>query len=106
MHSIITNKPFMYGDYAYPWYGQLIGWVMAASSVMWIPLYAVYKIVTNKGKLEDVCIGKLRKVVLGIFYLMNFLKILKLSEIEMLKLNKLNQLSETYCEAEAENLMI
>jgi len=98
----------MYGDYAYPWYGQLIGWVMAASSVMWIPLYAVYKIVTNKGKLEDVCIGKIGKVILGIFCLNNFyfLKILKLSEIEMLRLNKLNQLSETYCEAEAENLVI
>ena len=34
---------------------KLTGWTMAASSVIWIPVYAIYKIITNKEKFKDVC---------------------------------------------------
>ena len=54
MFSIIQTEPFMYNSYLYPWYGELIGWAMAFSSVGLIPIYAAYKILTNKGPFREV----------------------------------------------------
>lgn len=34
----------------------LKGWVMALSSMIWVPLYAVYKVIANKESFRDVCI--------------------------------------------------
>lgn len=71
--SFIQNEPFSYKSYSYPWYGTVIGWVMALSSVLWIPLYAIYKVIINEG---------------------NFRDILSLNQDEMIKINKLNKSSE------------
>lgn len=52
--SFFNVEPFMYGDYLYPWYGQYAGWLMALSAPSLIPLYALYKTLTNKGSFKDI----------------------------------------------------
>lgn len=38
--------------YFYPWWGELIGWFMALVSMMMIPTYAIYYLITTKGSLS------------------------------------------------------
>uniref|UniRef100_A0AAY4ASV6 Transporter n=1 Tax=Denticeps clupeoides TaxID=299321 RepID=A0AAY4ASV6_9TELE len=46
---IITYKPITYNDYVYPGWSVFIGFCMALSSVICIPLYALYKIAVSDG---------------------------------------------------------
>lgn len=52
--NIASIQPFMYKDYAFPWYGEMIGWMLAFSSILCIPIYATYKCLTNLGNLREV----------------------------------------------------
>jgi len=52
--SLIKYERFTYKEYVYPWWGELLGWCMAFSSMLVIPIYAVYKITNNKGTLKEV----------------------------------------------------
>lgn len=54
LYSLINYERFKYKDYVYPWWGELIGWLMALSSMLIIPIYAVYKIFTSEGSLREV----------------------------------------------------
>lgn len=54
LFKVINYTPFTYNDYVFPWYGEMIGLLMSASSPIFIPIYAIYKIATNKGKLIDI----------------------------------------------------
>jgi solute carrier family 6 GABA transporter-like protein 1 len=57
-YSLIKYEPFKYKSYVYPWWGELIGWLMALSSMGVIPIYAVYKIIITPGTLREVCFTK------------------------------------------------
>jgi hypothetical protein len=37
-----TWKPVKYQNYEYPWWGHVIGWCMAFSSILMIPGYLIY----------------------------------------------------------------
>lgn len=51
--SIIQYRPPKYArTYFYPWWGELIGWFMALISMMMIPTYAIYYLITTKGSLS------------------------------------------------------
>uniref|UniRef100_L7LYL2 Transporter n=1 Tax=Rhipicephalus pulchellus TaxID=72859 RepID=L7LYL2_RHIPC len=55
--SIIQYRPPEYArTYFYPWWGELIGWFMALVSMMMIPTYAIYYLMTTKGSLSKVCL--------------------------------------------------
>ncbi|GBM50473.1 Sodium- and chloride-dependent GABA transporter 2 [Araneus ventricosus] len=43
MFCIIDYSPLVYAQvYTYPWWGEMLGWLIALSSMIWIPLYAFY----------------------------------------------------------------
>lgn len=54
LYSLISYERFKYKDYVYPWWGELIGWLMAFSSMAIIPIYAIFKIFTTQGSLREV----------------------------------------------------
>ncbi|KAL2097231.1 hypothetical protein ACEWY4_006438 [Coilia grayii] len=47
--TVIQYKPITYGDYVYPQWSLAIGFLMALSSVVCIPIYALYKIAMSDG---------------------------------------------------------
>lgn len=67
--SLIKYTPLKYNnEYVYPWWGYVIGWLLALSSMVCIPLWMVYKIGTSHGTIKEVrvsvlcynCISNLR----------------------------------------------
>lgn len=53
--SLIKYTPLKYNnEYVYPWWGYVIGWLLALSSMVCIPLWMVYKISTTQGTLKEV----------------------------------------------------
>ena len=42
--------------YKYPFWSNVMGWIIVASSCMFIPIIAIYQILKAKGSLNDVCI--------------------------------------------------
>ena len=53
-YSLLRYKPLEYMDYLYPWWGQFIGWLLALSSMLCIPGYAIYLWVKTEGTFEEV----------------------------------------------------
>ncbi|XP_033471111.1 sodium- and chloride-dependent GABA transporter 2-like isoform X1 [Epinephelus lanceolatus] len=52
--SLIKYTPLKYNnEYVYPWWGYAIGWLLALSSMVCIPLWMVYKISTTQGTLRE-----------------------------------------------------
>ncbi|KAJ7380043.1 hypothetical protein OS493_010750 [Desmophyllum pertusum] len=51
--SLVTYTPLKYDGYEYPVWGQAIGWIMALSSIMCIPVVMIYKIATTPGSFEQ-----------------------------------------------------
>jgi hypothetical protein len=41
-------------NYKYPWWGELIGWFLALSSMSCIPGYAIYKYLNTTGDFSEV----------------------------------------------------
>uniref|UniRef100_H2ZHG9 Transporter n=1 Tax=Ciona savignyi TaxID=51511 RepID=H2ZHG9_CIOSA len=47
---LISHKPLTYNrTYEYPWWGLLIGWCLALSSMLCIPVVAAYQLITAPG---------------------------------------------------------
>ncbi|XP_060783026.1 sodium- and chloride-dependent creatine transporter 1-like [Neoarius graeffei] len=47
---LVNYKPLTYKKtYMYPWWGEMIGWWMALSSMLCIPLSVIYKLIMAKG---------------------------------------------------------
>ncbi|KAG8194818.1 hypothetical protein JTE90_017257 [Oedothorax gibbosus] len=54
LFSLLDYKPVVYGgDYQYPWWGEMLGWLIGLSSMLWIPLYAIYYVCTAEGTLKE-----------------------------------------------------
>uniref|UniRef100_A0A8C5PB97 Solute carrier family 6 member 13 n=1 Tax=Leptobrachium leishanense TaxID=445787 RepID=A0A8C5PB97_9ANUR len=52
--SLVKYTPLQYNKrYVYPWWGDAIGWLLALSSMVCIPLWVCYKLSTIKGSLTD-----------------------------------------------------
>ncbi|XP_064415508.1 sodium- and chloride-dependent glycine transporter 1 isoform X1 [Latimeria chalumnae] len=47
--TVIQYKPITYNDYVYPTWGLTLGFLMALSSVICIPIYAAYKLCRSEG---------------------------------------------------------
>lgn len=47
--TVIQYKPITYNDYVYPSWSLVIGFAMALSSVICIPIYALFKIAISEG---------------------------------------------------------
>ncbi|XP_022239871.1 sodium- and chloride-dependent GABA transporter 1-like [Limulus polyphemus] len=55
LFSLVQYKPLDYIGYVYPWWGQLIGWMLALSSMLCIPAYAIYIFLLTPGTLRERC---------------------------------------------------
>ncbi|KAM9276465.1 sodium- and chloride-dependent GABA transporter 2 isoform 4-T4 [Cariama cristata] len=54
LFSLIKYTPLTYNKkYVYPWWGDTLGWLLALSSMVCIPLWIVYKLSTIKGSLRE-----------------------------------------------------
>ncbi|XP_036374086.1 sodium- and chloride-dependent GABA transporter 2-like [Megalops cyprinoides] len=52
--SLIKYTPLKYNnEYVYPWWGYVLGWFLALSSMICIPLWIVFKMCTTKGTLRE-----------------------------------------------------
>ncbi|KAK7891628.1 hypothetical protein WMY93_023591 [Mugilogobius chulae] len=52
--SLIKYTPLKYnGVYVYPWWGYAIGWVLALSSMLCIPLCVIFKVSTTPGTMKQ-----------------------------------------------------
>uniref|UniRef100_A0A8D9ATG9 Transporter n=1 Tax=Cacopsylla melanoneura TaxID=428564 RepID=A0A8D9ATG9_9HEMI len=54
LFSIIFHEPLQYNDYSYPGWAEWIGWSLALSSILMIPIVAIFKLVTTPGSLREV----------------------------------------------------
>nr|XP_021140423.1 sodium- and chloride-dependent GABA transporter 2 isoform X4 [Columba livia] len=54
LFSLIKYTPLTYNKkYVYPWWGDTLGWLLALSSMVCIPLWIVYKLSSIKGSLRE-----------------------------------------------------
>ena len=54
----IGYKPMKYGDYIFPDWANIMGWVVTAASVSFIPIVAFYKFFTTEGSMTQVKLSK------------------------------------------------
>lgn len=57
--SIVTFKPPHYGAYVFPNWANALGWAIALSSMVMVPVYAAYKFCSLPGSFREVgvCLG-------------------------------------------------
>ncbi|KAL5021739.1 hypothetical protein ScPMuIL_000894 [Solemya velum] len=62
--SVLHYEPLIYkggiGQYVYPYYANVVGWLIALSTMGLIPLYAIYKLLVTQGTLREriaICIS-------------------------------------------------
>ncbi|XP_051518777.1 sodium- and chloride-dependent creatine transporter 1-like isoform X1 [Myxocyprinus asiaticus] len=54
LFHVINYKRLVYnGVYLYPWWGEVLGWFLALSSMLCIPLTVLYKLLHSKGSLTE-----------------------------------------------------
>ena len=50
----VKYEPITYGkDYSYPWWGEILGFMISGSSMIWVPAYAIYYLLTTEGSLTE-----------------------------------------------------
>ncbi|CAH1378553.1 hypothetical protein MTP99_002379 [Tenebrio molitor] len=49
VYGLLGYEPLSYEDYVYPGWANVLGWLIASSSVVMIPLVAIFKILTTPG---------------------------------------------------------
>lgn len=49
-------EPLTYEDYVYPVWANILGWLIACSSIIMIPGIAIYKIMSTPGSIVQVSI--------------------------------------------------
>ncbi|KAM9474825.1 sodium- and chloride-dependent creatine transporter 1-like isoform 2-T2 [Clarias gariepinus] len=51
---LVNYKPLSYKNvYVYPWWGEMIGWLLALSSMLCIPISVIYKLIMAKGSFKE-----------------------------------------------------
>lgn len=54
----VLYKPLKYGnDYKYPIWAEIVGFCLSISSMIWIPLYAIYYVFVMPGSIKEVING-------------------------------------------------
>lgn len=54
LFHLVNYKPLTYNnDYIYPWWGEVIGWCLALSSMLCIPVSVLYKLFRAKGSFSQ-----------------------------------------------------
>ncbi|KAJ8925416.1 hypothetical protein NQ315_009248 [Exocentrus adspersus] len=53
MFGLFDHKPLIYNDYSYPGWAEWVGWSLALSSILMIPLVAIIQIVKTKGTCKE-----------------------------------------------------
>ncbi|XP_032810155.1 sodium- and chloride-dependent creatine transporter 1 [Petromyzon marinus] len=54
LFNLLNYKPLTYNKgYVYPWWGEALGWCMALSSMLCIPVVAIYRLARTKGNLLE-----------------------------------------------------
>ncbi|XP_078517939.1 sodium- and chloride-dependent creatine transporter 1-like isoform X1 [Lissotriton helveticus] len=54
LFHVVNYKPLTYNStYVYPWWGEAIGWGLALSSMLCIPLTIAFKLLRSKGSLRE-----------------------------------------------------
>uniref|UniRef100_A0A1I8IDP4 Sodium-and chloride-dependent GABA transporter 1 n=1 Tax=Macrostomum lignano TaxID=282301 RepID=A0A1I8IDP4_9PLAT len=51
--GLYQHEPLSMGSYKYPLWANVVGWMLAASSVMWIPIVAIVQIIKTPGTLRE-----------------------------------------------------
>lgn len=51
--SIVNAGDLKYDDYTFPKWSNYIGWGIALSSMVFVPFYAIYKLITLKGSFKE-----------------------------------------------------
>ncbi|XP_022090620.1 sodium- and chloride-dependent GABA transporter 2-like [Acanthaster planci] len=51
--SCVSYSPLIYNDYEYPPWGQALGWLMATASMVQVPIFFIYKMLTTTGSLRE-----------------------------------------------------
>ena len=52
--GFVMYEPIRYESYVYPWWANLVGWGMALSSILCMPIMAVTQILRTPGSLPEV----------------------------------------------------
>lgn len=53
--SFATFNPPKYGSYYFPMWANMVGWCLSISSMIMVPLYAIYKFCSLPGSFCAVC---------------------------------------------------
>lgn len=53
--GLLYHEPLQYNDYHYPGWAEWIGWTLAMSSILMIPLFAIIQLIKTPGTLKEVC---------------------------------------------------
>lgn len=74
----VQYKPLRYGNnYEYPTWAEVIGVCLSLSSMIWIPVYAIYYVVVTPGSIKEVKFLFLINFVVYIWYRsINFVRVL------------------------------
>lgn len=54
MSAFVNHTSLSYGDYKYPGWAEVIGWLLTLSSVIMIPVVAVISLYKTKGTFKEV----------------------------------------------------
>lgn len=54
MFGLIYHEPLQYNDYSYPNWAEWVGWSLALSSIIMIPIVAIIQLVNTPGTLKEV----------------------------------------------------
>lgn len=53
--NAVYSKPLVYNNtYVYPWWGEAMGWGLALSSMLCVPLHVLGRLLTAKGTIAEV----------------------------------------------------
>jgi len=52
--GFVWYEPLQYDTYVYPWWANLLGWMMALSSILCMPVLALAGILLTSGTLREV----------------------------------------------------
>lgn len=52
--STMTSSSLKYDEYVFPYWANIVGWAIAMSSMLFVPIYAIYKFLSVPGTFKEV----------------------------------------------------